>query len=220
MLQVVRHAARGVLAPRVRAPGALALLALAAAPAAAQVDARLLRYPDVSATQIAFVFGGDIWVVPKTGGVAQRLSSPRGEETFPRFSPDGRRLAFSGNYDGNQDVYTIPVGGGLPERVTHHPSPDRVIDWYPDGRGLLFASSMTSEKDRFNKLFRVDAGGGLPAQLPMPYGEFGSLSPDGRQIAYTTGAIDFRTWKRYRGGLTQDIWVFDLERKQAKKIAG
>ncbi|HKG92936.1 MAG TPA: DPP IV N-terminal domain-containing protein [Gemmatimonadaceae bacterium] len=203
---------------RCAAPGVLALLS-AAAPLAAQVDARLMRYPDVSATQIAFVYGGDIWVVPKTGGVAQRLSSPRGEETFPRFSPDGKTIAFTGNYDGNEDVYTIPVGGGLPERVTHHPAPDRMIDWYPDGKSLLIASSMTSEKDRFNKLFRLAPAGGLPEQLPMPYGEFGTLSPDGKQIAYTTGAIDFRTWKRYRGGLAQDIWLFDLERKSAKKIA-
>ena len=189
--------------------GALAMLATAV-PLSAQIDARLLRYPDVSATQIAFVYGGDIWVVPKSGGVAQKLSSPRGEESFPRFSPDGSRIAFSGNYDGNQDVYLIPVGGGVPERLTHHPAPDRVVDWYPDGRSILMASSMTSEKDRFNKLFSVKAEGGLPAQLPMPYGEFGSLSPDGKQIAYTTGAIDFRTWKRYRGGLSQDIWLFDL----------
>ena len=198
--------------------GALALL-VAALPLPAQIDARLLRYPDVSATQIAFVYGGDIWVVPKAGGVAQRLSSPRGEEMFPRFSPDGQRIAFSGNYDGNQDVYVIPVGGGVPERLTHHPAGDRMVDWYPDGRSLLIASSMTSEKDRFNKLFKLPASGGVPEQLPMPYGEFGSLSPDGKMIAYTTGAIDFRTWKRYRGGLAQDIWVFDLEKKSARKIA-
>ena len=198
--------------------GAIALLATAV-PLSAQIDARLLRYPDVSATQIAFVYGGDIWVVPKSGGVAQKLSSPRGEESFPRFSPDGSRIAFSGNYDGNQDVYLIPVGGGVPERLTHHPAPDRVVDWYPDGRSILMASSMTSEKDRFNKLFKLAATGGIPTQLPMPYGEFGSLSPDGKMIAYTTGAIDFRTWKRYRGGLAQDIWVFDLEKNTARKIA-
>jgi len=192
--------------------GPLVLLAAAATPLGAQVDARLLRYPDVSSTHIAFVYGGDIWVVPKAGGTAVRLSSPRGEESFPRFSPDGSRIAFTGNYDGNEDVYVIPSTGGVPERVTHHPAADRMVDWYPDGSSLLIASSMTSEKDRFNKLFRVGARGGLPEQLPMPYGEFGAVSPDGKRVAYTMSTRDFRTWKRYRGGWAQDIRVFDLER--------
>src|SRR4051812_40221733 len=104
------------------------------------VDARMLRYPDVSATQIAFVYAGDIWVAPKTGGEALRLSSPRGEESFPRFSPDGGQIAFSGNYDGNMDIYVVPATGGLPKRLTYHGAPDRMIGWYPDGKSLLFAT--------------------------------------------------------------------------------
>src|SRR5881397_1676112 len=111
------------------------------------VDARMLRYPDVSASQIAFVYAGDIWVAPKTGGEAQRLSSPKGEESFPRFSPDGSQLAFSGNYDGNLDVYVVPATGGLPKRLTYHGAPDRMLEWYPDGKSILFASMRTSEKD-------------------------------------------------------------------------
>lgn len=102
------------------------------------IDARMMRYPDVSATQIAFVYAGDIWIAPKTGGTAVRLSSPRGEEMFPRFSPDGSLLAFSGNYDGNIDVYVVPAGGGLPKRLTHHDAPDRVLGGYPDGQAILF----------------------------------------------------------------------------------
>ena len=196
-----------------------ALLLALASPLSAQVDARLLRYPDVSATHIAFVYGGDIWVVPKEGGVANRLTTPVGEESFPRFSPDGREIAFTGNYDGNQDIYVIPTTGGIPRRITHHPAPDRLIDWYPDGKSLLFATSMTSEKDRFNKLYRVSAQGGLPEKLPMPYGEFGALSADGRFIAYTPGTRDFRTWKRYRGGWAQDIWIYDLRDNRARKVA-
>ena len=112
------------------------------APASAQVDARMLRYPDVSATQIAFVYAGDVWLVAKTGGVAERLSTPRGEEEFPRFSPDGASLAYGADYDGNMDIYVVPTRGGLPTRVTHHPAPDRMLDWYPDGSTILFASSM------------------------------------------------------------------------------
>jgi tricorn protease len=117
-----------------------ALLALCAGTLQAQVNARMFRYPDVSDTHITFVYAGDIWVAPKTGGTAQRLSSPRGEESFPRFSPDGRTIAFSGNYDGNQDIYTVPTMGGEPTRLTYHPMGDRVIDWYPDGGGILLVS--------------------------------------------------------------------------------
>src|SRR5215207_11521807 len=102
-----------------------------------QVDARLFRFPDVSATQIAFVYGGDIWIAPKTGGTANRVTSSTGEESFPRFSPDGKKLAFSATYDGNTDVYTMPVTGGVPVRLTWHAGADRVIDWHPDGKRIL-----------------------------------------------------------------------------------
>ncbi len=192
--------------------------AVLAADAPQPIDARMMRYPDVSATQIAFVYAGDIWLVPKTGGTAFRVSSPRGEELFPKFSPDGSELAFTGDYDGNQDIYVMPVGGGLPRRITHHGAPDRLVGWYPDGKTLLFASSMTSPKDRFNQLYKVSATGGLPEKLPMPYGEFGAISPDGKRIAYTPISTDFRTWKRYRGGMNPDIWLFDLEKMTAKNL--
>lgn len=182
------------------------------------LDARLMRYPDVSATQITFVYAGDIWIAPKAGGNATRLSSPRGEEMFPKFSPDGATIAFSANYDGNLDIYTLPANGGVPKRITHHGAADRVTDWYPDGKSLLFASGRSSERDRYNKLFKVSAGGGIPEQLPLPYGEFGSLSPDAKLLAYTPMSVDFRTWKRYRGGMTPDIWLFDLENKSSKNL--
>src|SRR5512140_1972713 len=105
----------------------LALALAAAAPAAAQVDARMFRQPAVSADKIAFVYAGDIWLVPKTGGTAVRLSSPLGEESFPRFSPDGSKLAYSADYDGNLDVYVVAATGGEPARLTYHPMDDRVI---------------------------------------------------------------------------------------------
>jgi tricorn protease len=181
------------------------------APSSSVVDARMFRYPDVSQTQIAFVYAGDIWVAAKSGGYAQRLSSPRGEESFPRFSPDGLQIAFSGNYDGNTDIYMVSANGGLPKRLTYHGSSDRVLDWYPDGKSILFASGRTSEKERFNKLFRISANGGLPEVLPVPYGEFGSVSPDAKTLAYVPISVDFSTWKRYRGGMNPDIWLFDLE---------
>src|ERR1043166_3934401 len=182
------------------------------------MDARVMRYPDVSATQIAFVYAGDIWVAPKSGGAALRLSSPKGEESFPRFSPDGSQIAFSGNYDGNIDIYVVPATGGLPKRLTYHGDPDRMLEWYPDGKSILFASMRTSEKDRFNHLYKIDAKGGLPEKLPVPYGEFGSISPDGKTLAYAPLSPDFRTWKRYRGGMNPAIWLFNLETFAAKNI--
>jgi tricorn protease len=182
------------------------------------IDARLMRYPDVSSRQIAFTYAGDIWVVPKTGGLAVRLSSPRGEEMFPKFSPDGNEIAFSAVYDGNQDIYVMPVSGGVPRRITFHGAPDRLVNWYPDGKALLFASSRTSYKDRFNQLYRISIEGGLPEKLPMPYGEFGAISADGSHIAYTPISVDFRTWKRYRGGMNPDIWLFNLKTLEAENL--
>ena len=128
----------------------------------------MLRQPDVSATQIAFVYAGDIWVAPKQGGVAVRLSSPRGEESFPRFSPDGKTLAYSANYDGNTDVYTVPAQGGDPSRLTWHPMTDRVLDWHPDGTRVLFASSRESGRQRYNQFYLVAANGGPAEKLPVP----------------------------------------------------
>ncbi len=194
-----------------------AVIATTAAPAA--IDARLVQEPDVSATTIAFVYAGDIWLVPKQGGQAARLSTPPGEESFPRFSPDGSRLAYTAAYDGNEDAYVVPVAGGVPTRLTYHPMNDRVVDWYPDGSAVLVASSRESGKQRFNQFYRVPDGGGLPSKLPIPYGEFGSLSPDGKVLAYVPISVDFRTWKRYRGGMASDIWLFDLESKTSKRVS-
>jgi tricorn protease len=183
-----------------------------------RIDARMMRQPDVSETQIAFVYAGDIWIAPKAGGQAVRLSSPRGEESFPKFSPDGSLIAFSGNYDGNMDIYIIEATGGLPRRITHHGAPDRVVGWYPGGKHILFATTMTSYKDRFNQLYKVSMEGGLPEKLPMPYGEFGAISPDGKTIAYNPISVDFRTWKRYRGGMNPDLWLFDLVNLRARNL--
>jgi tricorn protease len=196
----------------------VSLLALAS-PLGAQIDARMLRYPDVSASHITFVYAGDIWVVDKVGGTAHRLSSPAGEEAFPRFSPDGAQIAYSANYDGNADVYVVPTLGGEPQRVTHHPMGDRVLDWHPDGTALLFASARESGRQRYNQLYRVSPRGGLPTKLPLPYAEFAAPSPDGSMLAFTIRAREFRTWKRYRGGMTTDIWLFDLETLESRRIA-
>jgi tricorn protease len=189
-----------------------------AASAFAAIDARLMRQPAVSATQIVFVYAGDVWVAPKAGGLAVRLSTPKGEESFPRFSPDGSLIAFTGNYDGNEDIYVMPAGGGLPRRITHHPMPDRMLNWYPDGKSVLYASPMASASRRFSQLYRLSVGGGLPEKLPVPYGEFAEISPDGKTLAFMPNSQDLRTWKRYRGGDVSRIFLFDLVTHVSQRV--
>ncbi|MBK9985345.1 MAG: PD40 domain-containing protein [Saprospiraceae bacterium] len=185
----------------------------------AQISARLFRTPDVSATQIVFMYGGDIWIVDKEGGTAAKLSSPPGSEFFPRFSPDGTKIAFSGNYDGNVDIYVMPVLGGVPDRITYHGMADRINDWYPTGDKLLYTSSRESGKQRFSQFYKVDAKGGLSEKLPLAYGEYGSLSPDGKQIAFNERAVVNATWKRYRGGMNGNLWIFDLDTYTSTNIS-
>ena len=177
----------------------------------AQIDARLFRYPDVSKSQITFSYGGDIWVVDKTGGVAHKLSSPDGEETWPKFSPDGSHIAFSGNYDGNTDVYVVPSQGGIPTRVTWHGGSDRALGWHPDGSRVLFASSRESGRQRYNQFYLISHQGGPAQKLAVPYGENASFSSDGNSVVYTDKSRIFRTWKRYRGGMAPDIFLFNLD---------
>jgi len=188
------------------------------AAAASPLDAGLMRMPSVSETQITFVYAGDIWVAPKEGGTAIRLSSPRGEESWPRFSPNGEEIAFTGNYEGNEDVYVMPVSGGEPRRVTYHGGGDRMVAWYPDGKSLIFASRRNSFTDRVGQFFKISAQGGPAEQLPIPYGEYGALSPDGKTFAYTMTDTDRASWKRYRGGMAPDVWLFHLDTGAAENV--
>ncbi|MBS1664414.1 MAG: PD40 domain-containing protein [Bacteroidetes bacterium] len=183
---------------------------LAAIVSQAQVNASLFRYPDVSATQIVFTYANDLWVVPKEGGKAFHLSSPSGVEVWPKFSPDGNTIAYSADYDGNNSIYTIPSTGGIPSRITWYSGFERVVDWYPDGKRLLFASGRQSGRERFNRFFTIAATGGAPEALPLPYAEYGTLSPDGTQLAYIYTSQIGRNWKRYRGGWAGKIHLFHL----------
>jgi tricorn protease len=197
---------------------AVALIAPSAAGASTvEPHGAMIRYPDVSETHIAFLYANDLWVVPKEGGVATPLASPPGEEAFPRFSPDGKTIAFVGNYDGDVDLYTVPVRGGVPFRVTHHPANEVLTDWSPDGRLIFFAWGML-EYPRAVELCTVAAGGGMPEKLPVPYGANASISGDLQWLAYTPHSHDARTWKRYRGGMATDVWLFHLTQHTSKKI--
>src|SRR3954470_8573409 len=168
----------------------------ASAPVFSQIDAGLFRFPDVSKDQIVFTYANDLWVMPKDGGTAMKLSSPAGVETSPKFSPDGKSIAFTGNYDGNSDVYVLPASGGVPVRLTSHGYNDRVVDWTNDGKSVLFASNRESGKARFNQLFTVDASGGPANKLPLAYGEYASYAPDGKQMAVVFRTQVGRNWKR------------------------
>jgi tricorn protease len=185
----------------------------------AQIDAGLFRYPDVSATQIVFSYANDIWIIPKDGGTALKLSSPPGVESYPKFSPDGKSIAFTGNYDGNSDVYTIPTNGGVPVRLTEHGFPDRVVDWTNDGKRVLFASIRESGKARFDQFYTVASTGVPDEKLPFAYAEFGSYSPDGKQMALVFRSQVGRNWKRYRGGWKADIVVYNFQTNTSEYIS-
>jgi len=180
--------------------------------------AGMLRNPDIHNDKVVFVHGGDLWLTSSEGGVARRLTSHPGPETFPKFSPDGKSIAFSAFYDGNLDVYVIPSEGGEPQRMTWHPAPDRVMGWTPDGAQVFFLSPRRSASMRFDRLFTVSLDGGLPEVLPLPKGGQASFSPDGKKIAYNRIDRDDATWKRYKGGLAQDIWIYDLEANSIDKL--
>ncbi len=186
-------------------------------------SAQLLRRPAVSRTLIAFSYGGDLWIVDRNGGEARRLTTDVGIETAPFFSPDGNWIAFTGEYDGNEDVYLIPVSGGIPKRLTYHPGLDQVVGWTRDGNRILFRSQRNSMA-RFSRLFTVSTEGGLPEELPLPMAEEGSYSPDGKRLAYVPFTNFKEYWqfhrglKHYRGGLASPVWIADLSDSKIEKL--
>jgi tricorn protease len=186
--------------------------------AVAQISAKLMRYTDVSETQITFVYGGDIWIAAKTGGTALQITNSPGEESWPKFSPDGKHIAYTANYNGNSDVFVIPVTGGIPTRVTYNSFSDRLIDWHPNGKQLLFAANRENGMGRLNQFFLVEKEGGFPVKLNIPYGELASFSPNGDKLAYITKITENYPFKRYRGGLTSDIIIYDFKTDKTERI--
>jgi tricorn protease len=177
----------------------------------------LLRKPAVSRTQIVFNYGGDLWSVGRSGGVAYRLTNGIGIETDPAFSPDGTLIAFTGEYDGNTDVYVMAATGGVPKRLTYHPAPDSALGWTPDGKRILFASTRGGNTP-VPRLFTISKDGGPVEPLPLPMGGEGAYNPTGSQLAYVPVSQWEPAWKRYRGGQTTPIWIADLATSHVEKV--
>ncbi len=208
----------------------VAVLAFAAASKTQEMqEGRLLRFPDVYKDKIVFSYAGDLWLVSTSGGVARRITTHPGLELFPKFSPDGSHIAFTGQYDGNPNVYVIPAEGGEPKQLTFSTPPiptlpermgmeNEIINWMPDGKSILFLSRRNTFNDWFGQLFTISIDGGLPARLPLDKGGLTSFSPDGNQIAYNRIFRNFRTWKRYTGGMAAKISIYDFKTNHYEQI--
>jgi tricorn protease len=217
---------------------ALAIMILSGAVGAAQLPttgtgrpdglARLLRFPDIHGDTIAFVYAGDIWTVPASGGTARRLTSHAGLELFPKFSPDGRWIAFSGEYSGTRQIFVISVDGGEPRQLTYRNDvgalPPRggfdnmVYGWTPDGKNILFRANRVPQSNRLGRPHLVPVAGGQEQPLPILESGVASYAPDGNRLAFTPISNEFRGWKRYRGGQSPDVWIYDLARNTAEPI--
>jgi tricorn protease len=205
------------------------LAAGGAGPRAQAPEARLLRFPAIHGNQVVFTYAGDLYTVPATGGQARRLTSDVGFEMFARFSPDGKQIAFTGQYDGNTEVYVMPSEGGMPKRLTwtatlgrddvsDRMGPNNLVMGWKDATHVLFRSRRINWNDFLGKLYLVDVHGGPLEELPFPYGGFGSFSADGSQIVYNHVFREFRTWKRYRGGMADDLWLYDFASKKTTDL--
>ena len=201
---------------------ALAVLAAGFVLAQGLPEGRLMRFPDIHGDRIVFVYGGDLWLASARGGAAHRITTFLGRELFPKFSPDGKWIAFTGQYDGNFNVYVMPSEGGQPRQLTFwqgsaQPLSDRmgihneVMGWTPDGKRIVFLSRRDAWNEWIKRPYTVSVDGGLPEPLPMDQGGLLSYNADGTKIAYNRIFRNFRTWKRYTGGLAQDIYIYDIK---------
>jgi tricorn protease len=178
----------------------------------------LLRFPDIHGDTVAFVHAEDIWTVPAAGGTATRLTDDEGEERHPKFSPDGQMIAFTAEIDGNPDVYVMDSGGGNIRRLTFHPSADEVVGWHPTEGKVMFRSNRFSSGFRLDRLYLIAPEGGDAEELPLHEAGRGSFSPDGTRIAYNRIAREDRTWKRYHGGMAQDLWLYDFASRRDRQL--
>ena len=208
----------------------LASILIMAMPMMAQEESRLMRFPAIYEDQVVFTYAGDLYTVSSGGGMARKLTSHDGFEMFARFSPDGKTIAFTGQYDGNTEVFTIPAEGGEPTRITYTSTLGRddvgdrmgpnnlVMGWSTDGENIIFRSRKKSFNAFKGHLFTVSKDGGISEQLPFSVAGFCSYSPDGSKIAFNRVFREFRTWKYYQGGMADDIRIFDFNSKTTEII--
>src|ERR1043166_3559478 len=202
------------------------LLCLIVSFVASAQSTRLLRHPTVSRDSVAFEYAGDLWVVPRSGGAARRLTSTPSVESDPYFSPDGSQIAFTATIAGNTDVYVVPTSGGDPKRLTYHPGIDRVRGWKPDGKSIIFASNRTgAPQQSYMQLWTISVDGGLPEMLPLPRAFSGAYSPDNTRLAYEEFPtvfvpewIETSMWRHYRGGRTHPISIMNLADYSVQKL--
>ena len=208
---------------------AVVLAAMLVLPLAAYATGtKLLRFPNVWHERIVFSYAGDLWTVGTQGGTATRLTSSPGLKLFGKFSPDGRQIAFTAQYGGDEQVYVMPAGGGAPKQLTFYPAPgplaerwgydNQVFGWTPDGAAVLFRSARDGYILTDSKLYTVPMVGGAATPLPMPMSGAGSFSPDGKKIVYSPLWRDFRSEKRYQGGWANDLFIFDLRNPSTLRI--
>jgi tricorn protease len=188
----------------------------ASAASGVAVDAAMLRTPDVSADKIVFRYDNDVWLAPKGGGMAYPLSSPSGAEQFPRFSPDGSKVAFGASYDGNIDIYELPVSGGLPKRLSFMPGGAFMVDYAPDGR-VVFGNG-SEHAYRENRLYYASPTAGLPEKLPPFEAMFASFSANGEWVALDPQWIEYQNWNRYQGGTASNIWLYNLKNGDSRQM--
>lgn len=176
-----------------------------------------MRWADIHGETIVFTFEDDLWLVPASGGDARRITNHPGSERYAKFSPDGSLIAFTAGYDGGTDVYVIDARGGVPVRLTYHPASDRVLGWHPDGKRVLFRSRRAFPISG-EEVYLVSVDGGMPERLPVDRAGLASLSPDASSLVYNRISREDRTWKRYQGGMAQDLWLGNLEAADFRKI--
>ena len=180
-------------------------------------DTRLLAQPAVSANHVAFIYAADLWVARLDGTSVRRMTTDDGQESNPAFSPDGKLIAFSAQYEGNTDVYIVPVEGGVPTRLTWHPGGDQVQAFTADGTAVLFTSGRAVFTNRYTQLFKIPIAGGVEELVPIPNVADAVEGPGGR-IAYSPIAGRYQQWKEYRGGTVSRIWIYDPVGRELEKV--